>query len=130
MPRTTRPAAYGPEYEQLLLKAFTQGRLLLSLPSEQHAKAMRSKLYVYFTALRRNATRPDLIAKADAVALSVSGAVLCLSLACDSWDAVAIRESLGITKDTPLPDAPEPPTMQDQMRSKLAELRANRTAQL
>lgn len=125
MPRTLRPAAYGPEYEQLLLRAATEGRLLLTLPTEAHAKALKSKLYVYFTALRRANQRPDLIAKANAISLSHSGAVLLLSQASDSWDAVAIRDSLGITKDTPLPP-PVIPTLQDAMRAKLTALRANR----
>ena len=130
MPRTTRPAAYGPEYEQLLLRAFAEERLTVPLPSEGHAKALRSKLYVYFTALRRDGTRPDLVAKADAVALNVTDNVLTISLAKDSWDNAAIRDALkGFGPALASAPAP-PPSLQDQMRAKLTDLRAKNNAQL
>jgi hypothetical protein len=128
MPRTLRPTAYPAEFEHLLVTAHAQGRYLLSLESERHAKALKSKLYVYFSALRHDDSRPDLIRKANALSLSSSGAVLCLSLTADSWDAQAIRDSLGLLKDTPAPPPEVPDTLQSQLQSRLAELRAQESA--
>jgi hypothetical protein len=121
MPRSRRPTAYGPEYELMLLRATEQGEFQLTLPSPAHAKAFRMKVYSYFTALRRSALREDLIAKANAVSLSVDGCTFLISPAVDTWDALLIREGLGITRED-LP--PEVPTAQSLLRAKLREIRS------
>ena len=102
MPRSKRTAVYGPEYEQLLLTAHKecakQGAhaYLLQLPSPQHALQLKSKVYAYFNALRKEANRPDLVIFADQLSLTITGDFLEFFRREDSWDAKAIRNALGL----------------------------------
>jgi len=98
MSRTLRATSYGPEYEALLVKAKSEGSITITLDNPQRAKSLRSKLYAYFTALRKEALRPDLIIIADSLSLLLtgSGEALTLAPASSSWDNVAIRSALGL----------------------------------
>lgn len=101
MPRSRRPQAYGDEYEQLLLRAFTstsKGDFTLQLESPNAAASLRSKIYAYFTALRSSSTRADLVEMADKLSVRTAGSALVLFRAEDSWDARALRSALGLEK--------------------------------
>ena len=133
MPRSYRPAHYGPEYEHLLRRAHSNAGFELTLPSPQHAAVMRGKVYAYFKSLRIRNERPDLIAMCDSLSLTVEDCTLRAFPTVDSWDACLLRDALGIELSTPLPEAPASivpvePTAQDKLRAKLAELRAMREA--
>lgn len=99
MPRSTRTVVYGPEYEQLLLLAFTaQGDLKFTFPSHTLASSMKSKVYAYWKALRTENLRPDLTAKADLLSMRVEGSDLVLFRREDAWDAKLLRATLGLEK--------------------------------
>lgn len=100
MPRSKRTIAFGPEYEQLLLR-WSQapgGSLTLQLQTPNAAHSLRSKLYAYFAALRHENTRPDLIRLSDMVALRCASSALVVYHRDDSWDAEALRNALGLEK--------------------------------
>lgn len=134
MPRSSRPSAYGTEYEHFLTRVAAEGTCTIPLQSPGHAATMRGKLYAYFKALRRAGTRPDLIAIVDRISLQVVGSSLRAFPVEDSWDNVALREGLGIAKGAvptmpspetsafPLPATAEP-TAQDKLKQKLWEIR-------
>ena len=131
MPRSRRPTHYGPEYEQLLLRAFAERGLSFDLPSPAHCLSFRGKVYSYFKALHTANTRPDLIAMADALSLSCSGPTFSIYPVEDSWDNCLLREVLDLQKGAPLPDPnlpPPEPTAQDKLKAKLQELRDLRTS--
>lgn len=102
MPRSDRSASYGPEYEALLLRAHAACTCSVSkvyempLTTPSMASSIKSKIYAYFKSLRREGLRPDLIQLADQLSLRVSGTSLEFFLRADSWDAVAIRQALGL----------------------------------
>jgi len=131
MPRSTRPQAYGPEYEQLLLTAHaaatrTGSWLCPMAQGPSHAHALKRKVHAYFAALRKAGDRPELIAQADRLSLRVTGPALEFFLREDSWDSVAIREVLGLPKGfAELGGAPvlAPPTAHSDMLEKLKALR-------
>lgn len=126
MPRSTVPAIYGPEYEQLLLRAYDQGGLEITLESEKHATSFRGKVYSYFKALRTDGSRPDLIAKSQAISLTVEGRVFKAFPSADSWDAVAIREALGLQKQSSLTPPLATGAARTALQEKLLELRGLR----
>lgn len=140
MPRSTLPAHYGPEFEQLLLRAYEpvtgpgSGGLSFDLPSPERAIALRNKVYAYFKSLRTANTRPDLIQKSTALTMSCSGSTLSIYRVEDSVDNVFLRGALGLDKGAPLP-LPEQdvgllpvPTSQELLRTKLEDLRRARGA--
>ena len=120
MPRSKALSSFGPEYEHMLQTAFASPPLALPMPSERHAKTFRGRVYAYFAALRADNLRPDLIEKADALAVSVRGAAVFLDLRTASWDNLLIRSALG------LPDGESPAlprTSQDALIERLQQLR-------
>lgn len=100
MPRSQRTVTYGPEYEQLLLRAHGWGDLgyQVNFDSATMARFLRSKVYAYFKALRKEGDRPDLIKMSDELSLRVEGMSLHFFRREDSWDAVALRNALGLEK--------------------------------
>jgi hypothetical protein len=100
MPRAQRTAAYGPEYEQLLLQAHSKAANGHAVPFESTAQArsLQFRVYAYFTALRKEALRPDLIKLSEELSMRVEGNNLCFFRKEDSWDAIAIRNALGLEK--------------------------------
>lgn len=112
--------SFGPEYEHLLNAAFANPPLAVPMPSERHAKSFRGKLYAYFAALRSANLRPDLIEKANALALTLEGPAVVLRLRSASWDNVLIRSALGLD----VGEAPAlPMTSQDALLARLAQIR-------
>lgn len=131
MPRSTRPATYGPEYEHFLLAFKSQGQVVVPLPTPGHAATFRGKLYSYFSALRKAASRPDLIAIVDSLSLTIENCSVCAFPIEDSWDNCALRDALGLEKGAALPPADLPlpaaePTAQQKLLDKLASLREAR----
>jgi hypothetical protein len=99
MPRTTRTAAFGPEYEQLLLLAFeSQGEKWFQFNSASVALSMKRKVYAYWKALRTENLRPDLVEKSNLLSLRVEGGSLVVFRREDAWDAKALRASMGLEK--------------------------------
>lgn len=108
MPRTLRAAAYGPEYEALLLEASQSGRVTIPCPSTAHARTLRGRVYSYFAALRKENTRADLIEKAALLSVAVTSSALVLYPASETWDAITLREGLGFDPAVPLPTPDSP----------------------
>lgn len=128
MPRSTRPAAYGPEYEHFLHQFKVKGQVVIHLTSPGHAATLRGKLYAYFKALRKVNERPDLIAIVDSLSLTIDGSSLVAFPVEDSWDNCALRDALGLEKGAALPQPPVPqptgePTAQQKLLDKLATIR-------
>ena len=95
MPRS-RVNPYGPEYEQLLLTAFAGLPYEFPLADHGQANLFKAKFYGYFRALRQENLRLDLIEMADSLTLSVRDHVLIIKLKSQMWDAIAIRQQLGL----------------------------------
>ena len=121
MPAPKRITAYGPEYELLLLRVVEVGTFHLPMPTEAHARTFRMKLYGYFSALRKENIRHDLIKHLDKFSLALDNAGILFYPKTDHWDAEAIRDGLGISKS----DLPPPiPTAHSSLMQKLGEIRA------
>lgn len=131
MPRSLRAVVYGPEYEQLLLLAFTsEAELRFTFPSHSLACSMKSKVYGYWKALRTENLRPDLVAKAELMSMKTDGSDLVLYRRADAWDARLLRGAMGLEKG--FADAlgtgilvAKSPT--DELVEKLHALRASKT---
>lgn len=101
MPRSKVPAVYGPEYEQLLLTAFANSfdtTYKLALPDPALSRALSKKTYAYWNALRTENTRPDLIELCNKLSIRIVGEEMWFFRRTDSWDAVAIRNAMGLEK--------------------------------
>ena len=95
--RTVSP--YGPEYEQLLLRAFADLPFSLPVKNSGLATAMRAKVYGYFRQLREENLCLDLIEMADSITICREGATLIFKWKKDMWDAQLLREALDLPED-------------------------------
>ena len=99
MPRTSRVAAYGAEYEQLTLLAFSaEGEKAFTFSSASLANSMKGKVYAYWRALRTENLRPDLIEKSNQRSMRVDVTSLVFFRREDSWDAKLLRDAMGLEK--------------------------------
>jgi hypothetical protein len=99
MPRTTRTAAYGPEYEQLILLAIAEeSEKRLKFASPSIAASMKARIYCYWKALRAENLRPDLIEKSNLLSMRCEGADLVIFRREDAWDLRNLRAALGLEK--------------------------------
>src|ERR1700743_2997816 len=107
MARSTRLSSYVPEYEQLVLRAYSKlqhaqlsdnAEFVLQLATPALANSLRFKTYGYFTALRNSTERPDLLGMIETLAIRVAGSALVIYRREDSWDSTALREALGLGK--------------------------------
>lgn len=105
MPRSKHSADYGPEYEQLLLRAYTS---LQTRPGEDYtiqletpnvSASLKAKIYAYLRSLREENARPDLVAMAGTLSLRCAGCAVVFFRRQDSWDARALRNALGLDED-------------------------------
>jgi hypothetical protein len=106
MPRSTQLSDFGPEFEELLRradKAITSGREEFSLDfaEQKIAHSLRFRILKYFKALRSCGDRPDLTAIAEPLAVRVTGCTLHFYRRGDDKDAAALRDALGIDRQTP-----------------------------
>ena len=99
MPRSERTVAYGPEYEQLTLLSFAaEGEISFPFPSPSIARSMKSKVYCYWKALRKEGLRPDLIEKSDLLSMRTEANLLVFFRRDDAWDVRLLRDSMGLEK--------------------------------
>lgn len=95
-----RSDLFGPEYEQLLLRAFAADKeLLLEFGNAKTARGMRARVYSYFKMLRHENLRLDLIEKAADLKICIKGTSLCIFHKVQSWDSKMLRASLGLPED-------------------------------
>lgn len=99
MPRTPTLASYGPEYEQLILRAdheLSTGReeYAVQFDTPNIARAIRTRAYGYFKALRNDGKRPDLTGICTNLSMRIAGSALVFFRCENSVDAVAIRNAL------------------------------------
>ena len=124
-----RAAAFGAEYEQLLLTIFQKTPFRFPFETDAGARAMRAKIYAYFRHLRNENLRLDLIEMADALTLQIEGNVLTLMRNEETWDHDAIRNILGLKKDKfgLIPEAgnelAQPDLLQTRLTKQLTKLR-------
>ena len=123
MPAPSSLSLYGPEYAQLLLCASDAPAdcpFKVSLDTPQKALALRRHLYGYFKALRAEGDAA-MIARANALTLTVSGAILTLSKRSETWESKAIAASVESAIGAP----PPPPEIvaQQQHLARLHEVR-------
>lgn len=125
MPRTSRPSAYGPEYEQLLRRAHSTGSITIPCADATKVKSLRSKLYAYFAALRKQCSDPALLDMADALNLipSEDGLSLEIKLKSQCWDTQAILAALGTPTQPISPAQVTAPESPDDMVARLHRLR-------
>lgn len=136
MPRSTRPAVYGPEYEQLLLTAFKESfnkPYRFQLQSTAIVSALVKKNYAYWNALRKEASRPDLVGMCDKLSMRPEGDFIVFFRRADAWDAVALRAAMGLEKgfsDLGLQSqtVPMSASATDAALGKLQEIRARKDA--
>ena len=100
MPRSTDLSTYGPEYEQLLLRASAalanSSEFAVQFESGNIATSIRTRTYGYFKALRSSNTRPDLTAISSNISMRVAGSALVFFKREDAVDAIAIRRALSL----------------------------------
>jgi hypothetical protein len=98
MPRPRTIDAFGPEYEQLLLRAEaglrTAKEFTVQFESPNVAHSLRHSCYQYMKALRTSNKRPDLTAICADWSLRVAGSALVFYRRADAADARAIRAAL------------------------------------
>lgn len=133
MPRTSRPAAYSPEYELLLTAASTKGCITVYCGTLSKVHQLRSKLYSYFTSLRKAGERLDLIKMADSLHLipADGGLSLEITLKAQSWDSLAIKAALGLQtgpEGTLTPEQHPAPEQPHKMVELLKAIRAEEAA--
>jgi hypothetical protein len=140
MPHSLRAAAYGPEFEQLLLTAHetcTGGvvrTFTLELESVSNAYSMRARTYAYFKALRQDADRTDLVELSEKMSLAVEGNNLIFGLREDSWGAKVIRKALKLPDNFDEWGLAKPGAVkltsagQTSLTEKLAEIRRKKAA--
>lgn len=85
---------FPPEYEQLLLAAYSDLPFTFPCKTPELAKSMRLRMYYYFRRLRDEHIRMDLVEMADSISLVVQDRTLVFQSKSDNWDAKLIREGL------------------------------------
>lgn len=108
MPAPSSLSLYSPDYAQLLLcasDALPDRPFRVTLDSPQKAMALRRHLYGYFKALRAEGDEA-MIARANALTLTVEGSSLLFVKRQETWEVRAIRgaieSALGIPPPSPL----------------------------
>lgn len=100
MPRTPDLSSYGPEYEQLLLRAAealkTKDEFAVQFDSNNVAASLRTRTYGYFKALRSCNNRPDLSAISSGLSMRIAGSALVFFRRENAADVVALRAALGL----------------------------------
>ena len=100
MGRSTDLTHYGPEYEQLLLRAeeglHDKDEYTVQFASNNVATSIRTRTYGYFKALRESGKRPDLCAISTGLSMRVAGSALVFFRRENAADAVALRNALGL----------------------------------
>jgi len=94
-----RAAAFGPEYEQLLLTVWESTPFRFPTASPAAMRALRGKVYAYFRHLRQENLRLDLVEMADSLTLVMEDSTLIFQKHSETWDHQLIRNTLGITQD-------------------------------
>lgn len=107
MPRGTQLKDFGQEFEELLRrvdKAMSAGHEEFSIDfaSQKIADALRFRIYKYFKALRSCGDRPDLVPMCEHLSMRVAGCTLHFYRRGDDKDAAALRDALGIDRQTPI----------------------------
>lgn len=132
MPRKNDLPSFGPEFEQLLLRAHShllQGHdeFPIDFTSQSLASSLRFRVYSYFKALRDSTSRPDLTALQTPLSLRVQGCTLFIYRRGEDTDAMALRIALGLPKG--FADGPRDsdvllaPTTLDKHRERLRTIR-------
>ncbi len=102
MPRLNTLENFGPEYEQLLLRAHealqNKPEFAIQFASNNVAASLRTRAYGYFKALRTSNSRPDLCAISTGLSMRVAGSALVFFRRENSADAIALREALGLAE--------------------------------
>lgn len=123
MPRSLRPASFGPEYEELLLVSCRNKGYTLTLPTRREAYLFRIRLYAYFKSLRKDSEvsgkSQRLARMSDTLKLSVAECEVRITMRSDEWDAAAIREALSM----PMPSMPQAPDNTASLLSRLTLIR-------
>lgn len=96
--------SFGPEYEQLLLRAHTELNSPTNVALEftvqfadvKVSSSVQMKFREYLRVLRRSSQRPDLVAISMPISTRVAGAALVFFRRENSVDAIAIRHALGL----------------------------------
>jgi hypothetical protein len=124
---------YGPEYEQLLLRAndgLKSARdYAVQFATIQIADSIQARFRAYVRALKQSPSRPDLVALASNLSTRTASAALVFYRREDSVDAIAIREALGLERgfaDTSGSGVIAPQSGQTDALGRLHQLRARK----
>lgn len=101
MPRKNTLDTFGPEFEQLLLRADHALRngspeFAVQFSSPNLAAKLRFRAYAYFRALKSSPDRPDLTAMCTDLSIRTASSALVFFRTQDSADARALRTALGL----------------------------------
>lgn len=134
MPRSQNLDAFGPEYEQLLLRAHEglkhSAEFAIQFAECSIADSIQFRYRAYVRALKASTTRPDLVALCSDLSTRTAGSALVFFRRANSADCVALRAALGLADgfaDTSGPGIIAPPMKTDADR--LRELRASKKSQ-
>ena len=132
MPRKNELKDFGPEFEQMLLRAYGELRagkdeFAVDFASQKLAHNVKFRLYAYFKALRESPDRPDLTALLPSLSMRATGCTLFFFRKGDEPAAEAIRNALGLPKgfaDGPTTsDVLKSPSPLDNNLARLREVR-------
>jgi hypothetical protein len=136
MAHVKRAVTYGPEYEELLIRAYevtlTETEYTLHLKDHATAVTLQQKVYGYFRSLRLEGLRPDLVQRCELLSMHIVGNDLEFFRRANSWDAKLLREQLGLDDDfaavnaLPLGSNPIQRNPQENLVEKLTKVRAER----
>lgn len=104
MPRVAKSEAFGPEFEQLLLRAYDAifvkklEEYAVQLPNPKVANSIRMRTYTYFRVLKKEGKRQDLIFQSQYLSMRLAGSALIFYHVNEDLDSKAIRDALGLTR--------------------------------
>jgi hypothetical protein len=135
MPRKNDLPSFGPEFEQLLLRAYDHlkagnDEFSVDFASQTLAHNVKFRCYDYFKALRESTLRPDLVGCCTNLSMRTVGTSLHFYRKGDDAASAAIRAALSLPKD--FADGPTradiltAPTALDKNLERLAEVRASK----
>lgn len=95
------PADFGPEYEQLLMRAYyglqhQAGDFVVQFAEHKIASSVQAKFRAYVRSIKNTTMRPDLAYLIDNISTRIAGSALVFFRREDSVDAMAIRDALGL----------------------------------
>lgn len=104
MPRSNKIEAFGPEFEQLLLRAYNEifvnkkEEWAVQFPNPKISNRIRMRMYTYFRVISQKGGRPDLAFQCKYLSMRLAGNALVFYHINEDVESRALREALGLQK--------------------------------